>query len=198
MEAAGQRADLGTLALTLLVRSPPCSSPGRSRCPIGIYSAVRSSTRIGDYIVTFLGFIGMAMPNFLLALVLMYVVGRAISARPSAGCSRPISSMRPGAWAKVGDLLHHLWIPVIVLARRRHRRLIRIMRANLLDELHKPYVETARAKGLPEFAPDAEAIRSASRSTPSSRTIGWVLPDAGLGAVIVSPSCSACRPPGRS
>jgi ABC-type dipeptide/oligopeptide/nickel transport system permease component/ABC-type transport system substrate-binding protein len=114
--------------------------------PIGIYSAVRQYT-IGDYIVTFVGFIGMCIPNFLLALLLMYVAskfGISITGLFSAEyAAQPEWSM-----GKVIDLLKHLWLPVVVIGVNGTAGMIRIMRGNLLDELQKPYVVTARAKGV--------------------------------------------------
>ena len=109
--------------------------------PIGIYSAVRQYT-MGDYILTMAGFIGMSVPAFLLALVLMAVTG-------AAGLFSPEFAVQPGwTWPKVLDMLSHLWIPILVLAVGGTAGMIRVMRANLLDELRKPYVTTARAKGV--------------------------------------------------
>lgn len=116
--------------------------------PTGIYSAVRKYS-IGDYIATFLGFIGLAIPNFLLALVLMYIAFKYFG-QSVGGLFSPQYLDAPWSWAKVGDLFAHLWIPMIVLGTAGTAGLIRTMRANLLDELGRPYVVTARAKGLPE------------------------------------------------
>ncbi|MDQ3397857.1 MAG: ABC transporter permease [Deinococcota bacterium] len=116
--------------------------------PIGIYSAVRKYSA-GDYIATFIGFIGLATPNFLLALVFMYV-SFAYFGQSVGGLFSPQYVDAPWSWAKFVDLLAHLWIPMIVLGTSGTAGLIRLMRANLLDELSKPYVVTARAKGLSE------------------------------------------------
>lgn len=116
--------------------------------PTGIYSAVRKYS-VGDYIATFLGFIGLAIPNFLLALVLMYIAFKYFG-QSVGGLFSPRYLDAPWSWAKVGDLFAHLWIPMIVLGTAGTAGLIRTMRANLLDELGRPYVVTARAKGLPE------------------------------------------------
>jgi ABC-type dipeptide/oligopeptide/nickel transport system permease component/ABC-type transport system substrate-binding protein len=109
--------------------------------PIGIYSAVRQYS-LGDYVLTLIGFIGMSVPAFLLAIVLMAIAG-------VSGLFSPEFSVQPEwNWLKVLDLLKHLWIPIVVLGAGGTAGMIRIMRANLLDELRKPYVTTARAKGV--------------------------------------------------
>jgi ABC-type dipeptide/oligopeptide/nickel transport system permease component len=109
--------------------------------PIGVYSAVRQYS-LGDYLFTFIGFLGMSVPPFLLALVLMVVAG-------TSGLYSPEFVAEPGwSQAKVIDLLKHVWIPVVVMGIAGTASLARVMRANLLDELKKPYVTTARARGL--------------------------------------------------
>ncbi|MBX3054129.1 MAG: ABC transporter permease [Caldilineaceae bacterium] len=117
--------------------------------PIGIYSAVRQYS-IQDYIATTLGFIGLAVPDFLLALVLMYVAwdwwGFSIG-----GLFSQEYAAAPWSGARVVDLLQHMIIPIVVLGTAGTASLIRITRANLLDELRKPYVVTARAKGMTEW-----------------------------------------------
>lgn len=116
--------------------------------PTGIYSAVKKYSA-GDYIATFLGFIGLATPNFLIALILLYVSFKYFG-QSVGGLFSPEYIDAPWSWGKVGDLLAHLWIPMVVLGTAGTAGLIRTMRANLLDELGKPYVVTARAKGLAE------------------------------------------------
>ena len=116
--------------------------------PIGIYSAVRQYS-LGDYVFTFVGFIGLAIPNFLLALVLLYVSFKYFG-QSVGGLFSPEFVNAPWSLARVGDLISHLWIPLIVLGTAGTASVIRTIRANLLDELHKPYVLTARAKGLAE------------------------------------------------
>lgn len=151
--------------------------------PTGIYSAVRKYS-IGDYIATFFGFVGLAIPNFLLALVLMYVSFRYFN-QSVGGLFSPHFIDAPWSWAKLWDLMAHLWVPMIVLGTAGTAGLIRIMRANLLDELHKPYVETARAKGLSEPRLLLKyPVRVALN--PFVSTVGWVLPDLVSGAAIVS------------
>jgi ABC-type dipeptide/oligopeptide/nickel transport system permease component/ABC-type transport system substrate-binding protein len=115
--------------------------------PVGIYSAVRQYS-IADYILTFVGFIGMCIPSFLLAVVLMYWCQKYLGMQ-IFGLLSPKFAMQP-YWdlAKFMDLLKHLWIPVIILGIGGTGGMIRVMRANLLDELKKPYVVTARAKGV--------------------------------------------------
>ena len=151
--------------------------------PIGIYSAVRQYS-IGDYIFTFLGFIGLAIPSFLLALVLMYVAFKYFN-QSVGGLFSPQFSDAPWSMAKLGDLMQHLWIPTIIIALEGTAGLIRVMRANLLDELHKPYYTTAKAKGLSEFQALMEyPVRVALNPWISS--IGWILPGLVSGATIIS------------
>ena len=109
--------------------------------PIGIYSAVRQYS-ITDYVLTFIGFIGMCVPSFLLALVLIALTGL-------SGLFSPEFATQPEwSYGKAIDLLKHIWIPVVVLGVGGTAGMIRVMRANLLDELKKPYVTTAMAKGV--------------------------------------------------
>ena len=151
--------------------------------PIGVYSAVRKYS-VGDYVATFLGFIGLATPNFLVALILMYISFKYFG-QSVGGLFSPEYSNAPWSFAKVGDLLAHLWIPMIVLGTSGTAGLIRIMRANLLDELFKPYVVTARAKGMSELGLLVKyPVRLALN--PFVSTIGYVLPGLVSGATIVS------------
>lgn len=116
--------------------------------PIGIYSALRKYS-IGDYVLTFLGFLGLGVPSFLLALVLLYV-GFEFFGISVGGLFSPGLETAPWSMTKVLDLLKHLIIPAVVLGLAGTAQLIRVMRANLLDELGKPYLVSARAKGLTE------------------------------------------------
>ena len=113
--------------------------------PIGIYSAVRQYSWV-DYLLTFVGFIGLATPNFLFALVLLWFsysyLGMSIG-----GLFSPQFAEAPWSLAKFLDLLQHLWIPVLIVGTGHTAKFIRIIRGNLLDELKKPYVTAARAKG---------------------------------------------------
>ncbi|MDA1349691.1 MAG: ABC transporter permease, partial [Chloroflexi bacterium] len=106
--------------------------------PIGIYSAVRHNTA-GDYAVTFVGFLGLAVPDFLLALVLMWI-GFAYFDLSIGGLYSPQYLEEPWSFGRVIDLLKHLWIPALVLGTSGTAGLIRILRNNLLDELGRPYV----------------------------------------------------------
>ncbi len=151
--------------------------------PIGVYSAVRRYTW-GDYLVTFLGFIGLAVPGFLLALALMYA-GISWFHEDLSGLFSPQYVDAPWTIARAADLLKHLWLPMIILGASGTASLIRIMRANLIDQLHQPYVETARAKGLGEITLLLRyPIRVALN--PFVSTLGWVLPHLVSGSVIIS------------
>jgi peptide/nickel transport system permease protein len=151
--------------------------------PIGIYSAVRQYS-VGDYFATFFGFLGLAIPNFLLALVLMYVSAQYFG-QSVGGLFSPTYINAAWSWAKLGDLISHMWIPVVVLGTGATAALIRIMRANLLDELNKPYVDMARARGLSEFHLLLKyPVRVALN--PFVSTVGWVLPHLVSGSVVVS------------
>jgi peptide/nickel transport system permease protein len=151
--------------------------------PMGIFSAVRKYS-LGDYAVTVLGFIGLATPNFLIALVLMYIAVVHFGADVSGLFSEEYQQA-PWSWAKVADLLAHLWIPILILGLSSTASLMRIMRANLLDELHKPYVVTARAKGLSEFRLLMKyPVRIALN--PFVSTLGWAFPQLISGAVITA------------
>ena len=114
--------------------------------PVGIYSAVRQHS-IGDYTFTFLGFTGLAVPDFLLGLVLMYLAF-AYFDQSVGGLFSAKYINAPWTYSKVIDLINHLWIPAIVLGTSGTAGLIRVMRNNLLDELSKPYVVTGMAKGI--------------------------------------------------
>ena len=117
--------------------------------PIGIYSATRQYSW-GDYGLTFLGLLGLAIPNFMLALILMYFAN--IWFGTSIGHLMDQQYLaEPMSWAKAKSILAHLWIPVLIIGTGGTASMIRRLRANLLDELHKQYVVTARAKGLHPF-----------------------------------------------
>jgi peptide/nickel transport system permease protein len=151
--------------------------------PIGIYSAVRQYS-LGDYAFTCMGFIGLAVPNFLLALVIMYLAFAYFGASVG-GLFSPAYLDAPWSWARMLDLLQHLWIPAIILSTAGTAQLIRILRANLLDELRKPYVVTARAKGLSELRTILKyPVRVALN--PFISTVGYTLPYLVSGSIIVS------------
>jgi len=115
--------------------------------PIGIFSAVRPYT-LGDYVLTLIGFVGMSVPPFLFAIVLMYASQEYFGVNVSGLFSARYAADPLWTWGKVVDLLQHVWVPVLVLGTGSTAVMIRVMRANLLDELKKPYVVTARAKGV--------------------------------------------------
>ena len=151
--------------------------------PIGIYSAVYRYSFL-DYAFTFIGFIGLAIPGFMLALIVMYV-GFAWFGANVGGLFSPEYAEAPWSWARVWDLTVHLPIPAIVLGISGTAQLIRIMRSNLLDELRKPYVMTARARGLAEYRVILKyPVRVALN--PFVSTIGYLLPYVVSGSIIVS------------
>jgi len=151
--------------------------------PIGIYSATHQYSW-GDHGLTLLGFLGLATPNFLLALVLMFVSFTWFGVSVG-GLFSPEYQTAPWSWGKAVDLLTHLWIPVIVIGTAGTAGMIRRLRANLLDELRKQYVVTARAKGLPPWRILLKyPLRIALN--PFVSDIGNLLPQVISGAVIVS------------
>jgi peptide/nickel transport system permease protein len=151
--------------------------------PIGIYSAVRHNT-IGDYTFTFFGFMGLAVPDFLLGLLLMYLAFAYLD-QSVGGLFSSDYMHAPWSLARVWDLLKHLWIPAIVLGTSGTASLIRVLRNNMLDELRKPYVITARSKGMSGWRVVLKyPLRVAIN--PMLSTIGYLLPALFSGSVIVS------------
>jgi len=151
--------------------------------PAGIYSATHLRSPL-DYALTLLNYVGVATPNFMLALILMWVAFARFGISVT-GLFSPDYLQAPWSLARLADLLSHIWLPMIILGIAGTARLTRIMRANLLDELHKPYVITARAKGLSEWHlvlkyPVRVAIN------PLVSTIGWYLPQLFSGSLIVA------------
>jgi peptide/nickel transport system permease protein len=151
--------------------------------PIAIYSAVRKYT-VGDYVVSTLGFIGLSIPNFFLAILLMYVGFQFFGVSIGGLFSREYL-LAPWSIGKVMDMLSRIWVPVVVIGTAGTAGTIRVLRASLLDELGKDYVRTARAKGLSELRillvhPLRVAIN------PLISTIGWLLPTVISGEVITS------------
>jgi len=141
--------------------------------PIGIYAAVKQYS-LGDYVASFFGFIGLAVPNFLLGLVAMMVFYKWFGISV-AGLYSPDMQSAPWSFAKFLDLMAHLPVPLFVIGIAGTASIIRVMRATLLDELNQPYVETARAKGVSEWRlllryPVRVALN------PIASTIGWLLP----------------------
>lgn len=151
--------------------------------PLGIISAIKQYS-IWDYLLTFLSFIGISVPAFLLAIVLMYVVFTKTGWLVT-GLYSPRFQNAPMSLAKFVDLLKNIWLPLFVLAVTGAAYTIRVLRATLLDELQKPYVMTARAKGLPEWRVILKyPVRLAIN--PMISTIGWLLPAVVGGELVVS------------
>jgi peptide/nickel transport system permease protein len=151
--------------------------------PIGIYSAVKRYS-FGDYLFTFVGFVGLAIPGFMLGLIVMYVGFKYFGANIGGLFSAEFAEA-PWSMAKMWDLAVHLPIPAIVLGVGGTAQLIRIMRSNLLDELRKPYVMTARARGLSEMRLILKyPVRVALN--PFVSTIGYLFPYIVSGSIIVS------------
>ena len=151
--------------------------------PIGVYSATHQYS-LGDHSLTFIGFLGLATPNFLLALVLLYFANVTFGTS-IGGLMDPDYIDASWTWGKFVSVLEHLWIPVIVIGTSGTAGMIRRLRANLLDELQKQYVITARAKGLPPFRALVKyPLRMALN--PFIADIGNLLPQVISGAAIVS------------
>jgi len=170
------------LGLTLILSVSALLFTWAVALPIGVLSAVRRS--VADYLVTFVSFLGLSVPGFLLGLVLMYI-GVTVFGENLGGLFSPHYLNAPWSLGRVIDLLCHLWIPMVILGIQGSASLIRIMRANLIDQLHQPYVDTARAKGLREITLLVRyPIRVALN--PFVSTLGWVLPNLISGSVILS------------
>ncbi len=150
--------------------------------PIGVFSATHQYS-LFDYLFTFLGFLGLAIPNFLLALVLMWV-GFSVFGQNVGGLFSPEYQNVPWSLGRFIDFLSHLIIPMIIVGTAGTAGLLRTMRANMLDEISQPYVETARAKGLSEARliwkyPVRVALN------PFVSTVGYALPSL-VGGVIIT------------
>jgi len=171
------------LSLTVLVSVATILFTYVVAFPIGVYSATRQYS-MGDYVLTLIGFLGLATPSFLLALVLLYLfnVHLGISI---GGLMDPAYLEQPWSWNKLGSVLEHLIVPVVVIGASGTAAMVRRLRANLLDELQKPYVATARAKGLP---PGRLLLKYPLRMAlnPFIADIGTLLPQVVSGAAIVS------------
>ena len=171
------------MVLTLVLTLSTLIATWAIALPIGVYSAVKKYS-IGDYLFTLVSFLGLAIPSFLLALVLMYVAVVVLGQDVGGLFSEQLQNA-PWSWDKVVDLIGHLWIPVIILAISGTASLIRVMRANMLDEINKPYVTTARAKGLSEFQLLMKyPVRIALN--PFISTISWLLPNLISGSIVVA------------
>jgi peptide/nickel transport system permease protein len=151
--------------------------------PAGILSAVKQHTWV-DYGFSVFNYVGVAIPNFLLALILMWIAYKWFGISVT-GLFSPEFEDAPWSLARAGDLMKHIWLPMFVLAVAGTARLTRIMRANLLDELNKPYVVAARAKGMSEWRLVTKyPVRMAIN--PLVSTMGWYLPLLFSGSLIVA------------
>ncbi|MBI4789963.1 MAG: ABC transporter permease [Chloroflexi bacterium] len=151
--------------------------------PAGVYSATHQNSLL-DYFFTMLNYVGVATPNFMLALILMWLAFSYLGLSVT-GLFSPEYIQAPWSMERLIDLLQHIWLPAIVLGIAGTARLTRVMRANLLDELNKPYVVTARAKGLSEWRLIFKyPVRLALN--PLVSTIGWYLPQLFSGSLIVA------------
>lgn len=170
------------LPLTLILAFTTLLFTYLTAIPIGIYSAVRQYS-VGDHAFTVLGYIGLATPNFMFALVLLYF-GHVFFGTSVGGLFSAEFETAPWSWDRFVDLLAHLWVPVLVLGTAGTAFQIRTMRATLLDELNKLYVTAARASGLSEFRLLVKyPVRMAIN--PIVSTIGWELTNIISGAPIV-------------
>ena len=171
------------LSLTVLVSFASVLFVWVVSFPIAVYSAVRQYS-IGDYVFTFLGYIGLATPSFLFALILLYLAKEYFDIS-IGGLMDPQYMGAAWSWAKFQSILAHLWIPVLVIGLPGTAGMIRRLRANLLDELNKQYVTTGRAKGLP---PGRLLLKYPLRISlnPFIADIGSLLPELISGSVIVS------------
>ena len=178
VELIGER-----LVLTLALTTASLLFTWAVAIPVGIISATRQYSLV-DYVFTVLNYIGLATPNFLLALVLMWIAFDRFGLTVT-GLFSPEYVQAPWSWGRFLDLLRHLWLPMIVLGVAGTAQIARVVRANLLDELSKPYSEMARAKGLPEWKlvlkyPTRVAI------APVISTLGWYVPQLLSGGLVVS------------
>jgi peptide/nickel transport system permease protein len=171
------------LTLTIVISLAAIVFTWSLALPIGIYSAVHRYSFL-DYLFTFIGFIGLAIPGFMLALLVMYF-GFSIFGLSVGGLFSPAFAEEPWSLAKIWDLIKHLPVPAFVLGISGTAQMIRIMRSNLLDELRKPYVVSARARGLAEKRVIMKyPVRVALN--PFVSTIGYLLPYVVSGSIIVS------------
>jgi peptide/nickel transport system permease protein len=171
------------LGLTLAISSLSMIFTWIIAIPVGVYSATRQYSFF-DYVFTIFGFVGKGIPEFMLALVLMWL-GFAYFNFDVGGLMSAQYQTAPWTFDKVVNVLSHLWIPVVVLATGGAAGLIRVMRANMLDELGMPYVETAYAQGLSERQvvwryPVRVALN------PFISTVGWALPALFSGDIIAA------------
>lgn len=170
------------LLLTLLLTTSSLLFTWIVAIPLGIFSATRQYS-LFDHIVTLFNYVGLATPNFMLALILMWFAFDRFGISVTGLFSQQYVDA-PWSWGRFVDMLSHLWLPMVVLGTAGTAQIARVVRANLLDELGKPYAEMARAKGLPEWKlvlkyPTRVAI------APVVSTLGWYLPQLLSGGLVV-------------
>lgn len=151
--------------------------------PVGVYSATHQYSWL-DYLMTTFSFIGLGTPGFLLALIILFMV-QSLLGMNVGGLFSDEYMLEPWSWAKIVDMLKHIWVPMLIVAVNGTAGNIRITRANLLDEINKPYVETARAKGVKEAKliwkyPVRVALN------PFFSTVGWSLASLVSGTTLVA------------
>jgi peptide/nickel transport system permease protein len=171
------------LGLTLAISSLSMVFTWIIAIPIGVYSATRQYSVL-DYVFTIFGFVGKGIPEFMLALILMWLSFTYFNL-DVGGLFSPQYATAPWSWDRVVNLLSHLWVPVVVLGVSSTAGLIRVMRANMLDEIGKPYVETAYAQGMTERQVVWRyPVRIALN--PFISTVGWALPALFSGDIIAA------------
>lgn len=173
----------GALWLTVLVNLAAVLFVYMVALPLGVLAAARSKTWV-DYTAAFVGYLGLATPNFLLALILFYY-GNKYLGLPIGGLMDPVYEGQPMTWEKVQSILIHLIVPTFVIGTSGAAAMMQRLRANMLDELSKPYVETARAKGM---APSRMLAKYPLRVAfnPFVADIGNLLPAMVSGSILVS------------
>ena len=171
------------MALTVVLSASTMLFSWMVSIPLGVFSATHQYTLM-DYILTMLSFLGVGTPGFLIALLVMWFAMSQLNMNVGGLFSEQYI-LAPWSWAKIVDMLKHIWIPIVVLALGSTAGLMRTTRANLLDEMNKPYVETARAKGVAERTVIWKyPVRVAMN--PFFSTVGWSLANLISGSTLVS------------
>jgi len=171
------------MALTVVLSASTMLFSWMVSIPLGVFSATHQYT-LADYFLTFLSFLGVGTPGFLIALLVMWFAMSQLNMNVG-GLFSERYILAPWSWEKIVDMMKHIWIPIVVLALGSTAGLMRTTRANLLDELNKPYVETARAKGVAERKVIWKyPVRVAMN--PFFSTVGWSLANLISGSTLVS------------
>ncbi|NLD72576.1 MAG: ABC transporter permease [Chloroflexi bacterium] len=171
------------LALTVVLSATTMLFSWIVSIPLGVFSATHQYTFL-DYVLTFFSFVGVGTPGFLIALLVMWFAMSQLNMNVG-GLFSERYILAPWSWEKIVDMMKHIWIPIVVLALGSTAGLMRTTRANLLDELNKPYVETARAKGVAERKVIWKyPVRVALN--PFFSTVGWSLANLISGSTLVS------------